>query len=108
MTKNLPGRPTGTAVWGLVLIAGLLFGAAACRRASVRPVIGVKIYEASPPFDGLFRAWRDLGINTAFVSETLLTNADFRARARADGLTRHRHARGVDQRSRLHPARFRH
>jgi len=56
------------------------------RDAAWRPVIGVKIYEAAPPFDGLFRQWRDLGINTAFVSEDLLTNADFRALARADHL----------------------
>ena len=49
--------------------------------------IGVKIYEAAPPFDGLFAQWRELGINTLFVSESLLLNADFRARARAGGLT---------------------
>jgi hypothetical protein len=56
------------------------------RGAAERPVVGVKIYEAAPPFDGLFRQWRDLGINTLFVSEALLTNAEFRALARADRL----------------------
>jgi hypothetical protein len=55
--------------------------------AASRPVVGVKIYEASPPFDGLFSKWRELGINTLFVSETLLTNGDFRSQARANGLT---------------------
>lgn len=75
------------AVLGAVLIASLLIAAAACGKPGARPVVGVKIYEAAPPFDALFRQWRDLGINTAFVSETLLANADFRARAEADGLT---------------------
>ena len=48
-----------------------------------RPVVGVKLYEAAPPYDGLFSKWRELGINTLFVSETLLRNADFRAQAAA-------------------------
>ncbi|MCX6569023.1 MAG: hypothetical protein NT147_08255 [Candidatus Aminicenantes bacterium] len=54
---------------------------------SVRPVIGVKIYEAAGPFDGLFRQWRDLGVNTLFVSEALLKNAEFRGLARTNGMT---------------------
>lgn len=57
------------------------------RDAARRLVVGVKIYEAPPPFDGLFSRWRELGINTLFVSEALLMNADFRTRARANGLT---------------------
>lgn len=60
--------------------------AAAGREADQRPVLGVKIYEATAPFDGLFRLWRELGINTLFVSEALLLNGDFRAQARTDGL----------------------
>ncbi len=67
--------------------ACLLAGSAACAKPAARPVIGVKIYDAAPPFDALFRQWKDLGVNTAFVSETLLANEDFRARAKADGLT---------------------
>jgi len=55
--------------------------------ASIRPVVGVKIYEAAGPFDGLFRQWRDLGVNTLFVSEALLKNAEFRGLARTNGLT---------------------
>jgi hypothetical protein len=78
------------AALGLTVLALILILAPSCGRpgASVppRPVVAVKIYEAAPPFDGLFRQWRDLGINTLFVSETLLTNADFRALARADHL----------------------
>ena len=59
---------------------------AANRDAGSPSVVGVKIYEASPPFGGLFRQWRDLGINTLFVSEALLMNTDFRALARSSGL----------------------
>jgi hypothetical protein len=60
---------------------------AAAHDAASRPIIGVKIYEASPPFDGLFKKWRELGLNTLFVSESLLMNLDFRTLARANGLT---------------------
>lgn len=77
-------------VLALALAAALIFLAAACagggRAAARRPVVGVKIYEAAPPFESLFRAWRDLGINTAFVSEALLGNAEFRAGAKSRGL----------------------
>jgi hypothetical protein len=55
--------------------------------ASIRPVVGVKIYEAAGPFDSLFRQWRDLGVNTLFVSEALLKNAEFRGLARTNGKT---------------------
>lgn len=71
----------------LALLALGLGPLAACRGDAARPVIGVKIYEAAAPFDGLFGEWRDLGVNTAFVSEALLADADFRARAKADRLT---------------------
>lgn len=73
--------------------AGLIVLFSACgsgktgASASVRPVIGVKIYEAAGPFNNLFRQWRDLGVNTLFVSEALLKNADFRGLARTNGMT---------------------
>jgi len=76
-----------SAAAALAVLAFSLGPLAACRRGAAGPVVGVKIYEAAPPHDGLFREWRDLGINTAFVSETLLADPDFRARARAGGLT---------------------
>jgi hypothetical protein len=72
--------------------AGLCFFLSACgptktgRAAAGRPVVGVKIYEAAPPFDGLFRDWRDLGVNTLFVSETLARNGDFRTLAATNDL----------------------
>jgi len=76
-----------SAAAALAVLAIGLGPLAACRRDAAGPVVGVKIYEAAPPFDGLIREWRDLGIDTAFVSETLLADPDFRARARAGGLT---------------------
>jgi hypothetical protein len=74
---------------GLAVLMSILMPARGRLAASGprRPVVGVKIYEASPPFDGLFQKWRELGINTLFVSEALLSDGDFRTRARADGLT---------------------
>jgi hypothetical protein len=64
--------------------------AAACgggdRAAAPRPVVGVKIYEAPPPYDGLFREWRDLGVTTVFASEALARTREFRDRAAVDGL----------------------
>lgn len=68
--------------------AGLIVLAAACGPGRTGgpvpgpPMVGVKIYEAAGPFDGLFREWRDLGVNTLFVSEALLKDADFRTLAR--------------------------
>lgn len=75
----------------VAVVLGCQAFTAACRRGGVSPaapapVVGVKIYAAEPPFDGLFRAWRDLGVNTAFVSDVLLGNTAFRAAARAEGV----------------------
>jgi len=73
-----------------ILVAGLFqlaLAAGACvRPAGVEPTIGVKIYEAAPPFDALFEDWKDLGVNTLFVSEALLRNAAFRELAARRGL----------------------
>jgi hypothetical protein len=85
------GRDKSVAtIFRFALIFSLLAMTSACggkgRVAAARPIIGVKIYEAPPPFEDLFRQWRDLGINTVFVSDTLLMNGDFRAQARRNGL----------------------
>lgn len=83
-------RPISGTALALLIVCGVLLLPIACakgdRAPAGRPVIGVKIYEAVPPFDGLFRAWRDLGVNTLFVSEGLLGNAAFRAAAKSEGL----------------------
>ena len=83
--------PSIVAFLGSAVLVPFLVLAPGCRKgelsAGPRPVVGVKIYEAAPPFEGLFSKWRELGINTLFVSEALLTNGDFRTQARANGLT---------------------
>ena len=50
------------------------------------PLVGAKIYEYSGPLPALFTAWREAGINTAFVSPALLSNPDLRRLARANGV----------------------
>ncbi|MGZ5554334.1 MAG: hypothetical protein ACXW3H_01045, partial [Candidatus Aminicenantales bacterium] len=75
---------------GFAVLAPLLVLTSACgkgeRSAVPRPVVGVKLYEAAAPYDSLFGKWRELGINTLFVSETLVRTRDFRARAAAEAL----------------------
>jgi hypothetical protein len=86
-------RPRRLAVWAIPAAAGIILLFSACgsgkigEPASVQPVIGVKIYETAGPFDNLFREWRGLGVNTLFMSEALLKNADFRGLVRANGMT---------------------
>ena len=86
-------RPRRLAVWAIPAAAGIILLFFACgsgkigEPASVQPVIGVKIYETAGPFDNLFREWRGLGVNTLFMSEALLKNADFRGLVRANGMT---------------------
>lgn len=50
------------------------------------PVIGVKIYDHDESFEELLDQWRSVGINTAFVSEALAANSDFRQVATARGV----------------------
>lgn len=78
--------------WLLAAVAGLALFLPACGPGKTRrpvpgqPVVGIKIYEAAPPFDGLFRDWRDLGVNALFVSGALAGNRDFRALAATNDL----------------------
>jgi hypothetical protein len=58
-------------------------------RAEDRPVVGVKIYETGRELPGLFKEWRDLGINTVFASISLNRNPEFRALARRNGIARY-------------------
>jgi hypothetical protein len=41
-------------------------------------MVGVKIYDYAESWDNLFEEWEALGINTAFVSEALAANSEFR------------------------------
>jgi len=51
-------------------------------------LIGVKIYhvDEGKPKQNLFEEWNSLGINTAFVSEELLADAEFRELAQANSI----------------------
>jgi len=50
------------------------------------PVIGVKIYEYEKSYQALFTEWVFLGINTALVSVSLLSDDEFRDLARRSGI----------------------
>jgi len=54
----------------------------ACSPETDTTLIGVKIYEHSAPYDQLFDQWKQMGINTAFSSETLISDKDFMKEAR--------------------------
>lgn len=50
------------------------------------PIIGVKIYERPGSVPALFARWKELGINTAFVSAVLGADPEFKALARKNGV----------------------
>jgi hypothetical protein len=50
------------------------------------PIVGVKIYERPADLDALFRGWGELGVTTAFVSESLAADEEFRRRASEKGV----------------------
>ena len=70
----------------LIVLAAFAGCGREVRSGPGRPLVGVKLYDAKPPYQPLFKAWRRIGVNTLFVSETLLRNAEFRVQAKANGL----------------------
>ena len=50
-------------------------------------IIGTKIYQYTGAFAALFRQWEALGINTAFISESLAANKTFMQLARHNEIT---------------------
>ncbi len=54
--------------------------------AGMRKLVGVKIYEAVPDTDALFREWHRLGVNTAFISSALAESGSFIPAARRAGI----------------------
>ena len=78
------------AVGLFVLAFGTLAAAArgpAAAPAQKAPIVGVKIYEFAGDFPGLFREWRSMGINSAFVSAQLGANPEVKSLARKNGIT---------------------
>jgi hypothetical protein len=57
---------------GFIIIAGL-----SCKREP-KKIIGIKIYEYNQDFNKLVAKWKDMGINTAFISRELAENTSFR------------------------------
>lgn len=58
-----------------------------CKPEEDRPLIGVKIYEHSGPYDQLFRQWNAMGINTGFCSQELISEQEFMLEARKHGIS---------------------
>jgi len=59
----------------LLLILLLLFQA--CSPEADQMLIGAKIYEHSGPYRLLFEQWNQMGINTGFCSQELISDRDF-------------------------------
>ena len=53
-----------------------------CINTQDEPIIGAKIYEHQESFEQLFDQWDELGINTAFCSEELISKEEFREQAK--------------------------
>jgi hypothetical protein len=76
----------------LVLVAVLVLALTVTYRRQAREsakggfMVGAKIYEYSGSLPALFEAWRETGINTAFVSPALMSNPDFRELAKKNGI----------------------
>jgi hypothetical protein len=80
-------------VWlTLVLVAGVVLALLVTFRRQVRDsakgglMVGAKIYEYSGSLPALFDAWRETGINTAFVSPSLISNPEFRGLAKKNAI----------------------
>ncbi len=71
------------------LCTGLFFGTGKRDESKKKDelIIGVKIYEFEGTLENLFEEWRSLGINTAFVSKSLLSNQKFRDLAKKNSIT---------------------
>jgi hypothetical protein len=67
-----------------VLILLLLQG---CRNDGDQALIGAKIYEHQGSYKELFRQWNQLGINTGFCSEELVSDPEFVKEAREHQIT---------------------
>ena len=65
---------------------GRAAGSAAPPAAAGKMLVGVKLYEYKGDFAPLFTAWREMGINTAFVSVDLAGTPAFMESARKQGV----------------------
>ena len=44
----------------------------------LKKIVGIKIYEYSKDLNSVVDRWKDMGINTAFISKELAANTSFR------------------------------
>ena len=58
-----------------------------CNQNAEKRIMGVKIYEHEGSIAYLFNEWNDLGINTVFSGEDLISNKQFRQGAREHGIS---------------------
>jgi hypothetical protein len=58
-----------------------------CNPEVNQPLIGVKIYEHSGPYNPLFKQWNKMGINAGFCSQELIANREFMEKAAAHGIS---------------------
>lgn len=57
-----------------------------CKEADEK-IIGIKIYDYSGDYNKLVSVWKEMGVNTAFVSTTLAADKDFREALRRKGIS---------------------
>ena len=65
-----------------VLILFFVFSSSNGQKTNDGTIIGVKIYERQTDYGSLFLQWKDLGINTAYVSVDLAYDIGFRTKAK--------------------------
>ncbi len=69
-----------------VLILFFAFSSSNGQKTKDGTIIGVKIYEQQTDYGPLFLQWKDLGINTAYVSVDLAYDIGFRTKAKQAGV----------------------
>jgi hypothetical protein len=67
------------------LVFQFMLAIVSCGRDSGK-IIGIKIYEYNQDFNKLVEKWKDMGINTAFISKELAANTAFRQILKANDI----------------------
>ncbi len=69
----------------VILVLHLIFACCSCDHDPEK-IIGIKIYEYNKDFNLLVEKWKEMGINTAFVSKELAANTVFRQILKANSI----------------------
>ncbi len=70
----------------LILIIVFAISIISCKQTATKKIIGVKIYDITENIDSLINEWKTLGINTAFVSDKIAANKEFRQKASSNNI----------------------